>query len=135
MLDFISVPLVVGIVTLGIYKLFELFVRRKERLSIIEKMGDKFDPSLIETKLPIPSFNTSSVFTTLKLGSLLLGVGLGLLVGFFICQVYVYSSIPTIDINNDAYEISGIIYGATVMLFGGLGLVTAFLIEMKMQKK
>jgi hypothetical protein len=135
MLDFISVPLVVGIVTLGIYKLFELFVRKKERLTIIEKMGDKFDPALIEAKLPIPSFNTSSVFTTLKLGSLLLGVGLGLLVGFFICQVYVYGSIPTIDVNHDAYEISGIIYGASVMLFGGLGLIAAFLVEMKMQKK
>ena len=29
MLDFISIPLVVGIVTLGIYKLFELFARKK----------------------------------------------------------------------------------------------------------
>lgn len=135
MMDFISIPLVVGIVTLGIYKLFELFVRKKERLTIIEKVGEKFDPSLIESRLPIPSFNSSSVFGTLKIGSLLLGMGLGLLSGFFICQVYVYGAIPTIDLTHDAYDISGIIYGASVMLFGGLGLVAAFLIEMKMQKK
>ena len=37
MMDFISVPLVVGIVCAGIYGLFELFVRKRERLAIIEK--------------------------------------------------------------------------------------------------
>ena len=39
------VPLIVGIVCAGIYGLFELFVRKKERLAIIEKIGDKLDPS------------------------------------------------------------------------------------------
>ena len=43
MMDFISVPLVVGIVCAGIYGLFELFVRKRERLEIIEKIGDKLD--------------------------------------------------------------------------------------------
>ena len=43
MMDFISVPLVVGIVCAGIYGLFELFVRKRERLAIIEKIGDKLD--------------------------------------------------------------------------------------------
>ena len=33
MMDFISVPLVVGIVCAGIYGLFELFVRKRERLN------------------------------------------------------------------------------------------------------
>ena len=33
MLDFLMVPLVVGIICAGIYGLFELFVRRKERLA------------------------------------------------------------------------------------------------------
>ncbi len=46
MMDFISVPLVVGIVCAGIYGLFELFVRKRERLAIIEKIGDKLDTSL-----------------------------------------------------------------------------------------
>ena len=31
MMDFIMVPLIVGIVCAGIYGLFELFVRKKER--------------------------------------------------------------------------------------------------------
>ena len=42
--DFIMVPLIVGIVCAGIYGLFELFVRKKERLAIIEKIGDKLEP-------------------------------------------------------------------------------------------
>lgn len=131
MMDFISIPLVVGIITLGIYRLFDLFVRKKERLAIIEKIGDKFDSSMIENKFSFPMKFEVGGFGTLKAGCLLLGVGLGLLVGFFICQAYVYGSIPKIDVSHDAYEISGVIYGASTLLFGGLGLLIAFLIEMK----
>ena len=39
MMDFITIPLVVGTITLGIYKLFELFVCKKERIVIIEKVS------------------------------------------------------------------------------------------------
>ena len=46
MMDFIMVPTIMAIITLGIYKLFELFVCKKERLLLIEKMGDKFVPDL-----------------------------------------------------------------------------------------
>jgi len=130
------VPLVVGTITLGIYKLFELFVRKKERLAIIEKIGDKFDPTMIGNKFSFPDQNDfKNSFGTLKAGSLILGVGLGLLIGFFICQAYVYGPIPTITVNNYAYEISGVIYGASVMLFGGLGLLISFIIELKLKKK
>ena len=37
MMDFITAPLVVGFICLGIYALFELFVRRKERLLIMRR--------------------------------------------------------------------------------------------------
>lgn len=134
-MDFISIPLVVGIITLGIYKLFDLFVRKKERLAIIEKIGDKFDSSMIENKFSFPFISQQpGTFGTLKIGLLLLGVGLGLLVGFFICQIYVYGPIPNIEVNHNAWEISGVIYGASVLLFGGLGLLIAFFIEMKYLK-
>lgn len=130
MLDFISIPLVVGIVTLGIYKLFELIIRRKERLTIIEKMGDKFEPSMIENKFSFPERKGNPMFGTLKIACLLLGIGLGLLVGYLICfnTVYGYNSM---NLQNNAYEVSGIIYGASVLLFGGLGLLVAFFVEMK----
>ena len=51
MMDFIMVPLIVGIVCAGIYGLFELFVRKKERLAIIEKIGDKLEPSAFDVKI------------------------------------------------------------------------------------
>jgi len=134
-MDFISIPLVVGIITLGIYRLFDLFVRKKERLTIIEKIGDKFDAAMIENKFSFPLVSQSSgSFGTLKVACLLVGVGLGLLVGYFIC----WNSIAgyySMELKNNAYEISGVIYGASVLLFGGLGLLVAFIIEMNYQKK
>ena len=128
-------PLIVGIVTLGIYKLFELIVRRKERMAIIEKMGDKFDPSMIESSFSF-SINDgkTSAFSTLKLACLLLGIGMGLLVGFFV-------TLNTIGISTNPgtnfqfRETTNVIYGACILLFGGLGLLVAFLIEMKNIKK
>lgn len=68
MLDFIMVPLVVGIITLGIYKLFELFVCRRERLTVIEKIGDKLILPVGLSKISLPSYNNSLPFSfgTLK---------------------------------------------------------------------
>jgi len=135
MMDFISIPLVVGIITFGIFRLFDLFVRKKERLAIIEKIGEKFDPSMIENKFSFPMATTgNSTFSTLKIACLLLGVGLGLLVGYFICLGSI-AGYNTMELRNNANEISGVVYGATVLLFGGLGLLVAFVIEMKYLKK
>ena len=134
MMDFITIPLVVGMITLGIYKLFDLFVRKKERLAIIEKIGDKFDSSMIENKFSFPfnfKFENVGTFGALKVACLLIGVGLGLLIGFFICNEFVYGHVRWI---RDFEEIAGIIYGASTLLFGGLGLLIAFLIEMKYRK-
>ena len=44
-MDFITAPLIVGIITLGIYKLFELFACRRERITLIEKLGEKMSRS------------------------------------------------------------------------------------------
>ena len=46
MMDFIMVPTIMAIITLGIYKLFEVFVCKKERLMLIEKMGDTLNVSV-----------------------------------------------------------------------------------------
>ena len=73
MFNFIIPPLVVGIITLGIYKLFELFVCKKERLLIIEKMGEKFTPNMLEHKINFSSRGNLS-FSSLKWGCLLMGL-------------------------------------------------------------
>lgn len=135
MMDFISVPVVVGIVFYGVYKLFELFVCKNERLKIIDKLGDKLSAGDISGKMILPSYKQSGFsFSTLKGGFLMLGIGLGLLVGFFICTM---SSRSYLSGNADwgAQQIFGIVYGACVLFFGGLGLLIAFLIEMKLSKK
>lgn len=135
MMDFITIPLVVGMITLGIYKLFELFVRKKERLTIIEKAGDKLDASMLQSQVitPVRIFNRFSS-GTLKAGCLLLGVGLGLLVGFLIANF-----VPLGNMNGrtdwQMREAISVVYGASVLLFGGLSLLIAFLIEMKYSNK
>ena len=132
MMDFIMVPAIMAIITVGIYKLFELFVCKKERLMLIEKMGDKYEPDVAS----IPRFHSNYSFSALKIGCLLLGMGLGLLIGFIICT----SSVPGyLDKNMDDWrvyrETVSLVYGACVLVFGGIGLVAAFITELKLSKK
>ena len=128
MLDFIMVPAVVGIITLGIYKLFELFVRKKERLIIIDKIGDKLTPDILNGKIDfstyIPNFSSSA----LKFGCLFMGLGIGILVAFAVHYNFA-------DFVESAYYIRSAVYGSCVLLFGGLGLLIAFIVELKVSKK
>lgn len=132
-MDFIFIPAIFGIVTLGIYKIFELFVGRKERLMMIEKFGHAMDTSDLSERFPFFQKNSRS-FATLRISFLLLGLGLGLMVGFFISSFW-QGEIP-INERMAFYvrETVGIIYGASVLLFGGLGLLVAFLLEQKYSK-
>ena len=105
--------------------MFELFVRKKERLAIIEKIGDKLDPSAFDAKIGLPRLTTNFSFSSLKTGCLLMGIGLGILFGFFL-------SLSTNAY--DDYEMQSAVYGASVLLFGGLGLIIAFVLELKLSK-
>ena len=64
---------------------------------------------------------------------LLMGIGLGILVGFF-CNLIVAANSHSLDFRNE-YEAISSAYGASVLLFGGLGLIVAFVIETNMKKK
>lgn len=132
-MEFISIPVVVGIITYGIYKLFELFVCRRERLSIIEKLStNQFMPA--SGGLSLPNYSQPRIsYGALKGGCLLVGIGLGLLTGFIICA----TCIPDYFKNHggNIREMITIIYGSGVLIFGGIGLLTAFIIELKLEKK
>lgn len=132
-MDFITIPLVVGTITLGIYKLFELFVRRKERLTLIDKMNIVPNHELLNELSNFPISKPLPAFGTLKAACLLLGIGLGLLTGFLIIHSGTYSF--AVDDSWGANETKSIVYGSCVLIFGGLGLLVAFLIEQKITKK
>ena len=127
-MDFIMVPAVMGIITLGIYKLFELFVRKKERLMIIDKIGDKLTPEILSGKIDfstnIPKLSSSA----LKFGCLFMGLGIGMLVAFAVHYNFA-------DFMESSYQIRSAVYGSCVLLFGGLGLLIAFIVELKVSKK
>ena len=135
MFNFIIPPLVVGFITLGIYKLFELFVCKKERLLIIEKMGERFTPDMLEHKINFSSIGKFSS-TALKFGCLFMGLGLGLLVGYLICTTTLqgYAEMGSDYFNRNMRETIAVIYSACILLFGGLGLLIAFLVELKINK-
>lgn len=134
-MDFIMVPTIIGIITLGFYKLFELFVCKKERLLIIEKMGEKFTPDMLDHKINFSSVGNVS-FSALKFGCLFVGIGLGLLVAYLICTTTIDGYVErNANWNWEVRKSISVIYGACVLLFGGAGLLTAFLVELKISKK
>ena len=135
MVEAIMVPAVCGMFIFGFLKLFELFVCKKERLLIIEKMGDKFTPDMLEHKINFSSVGKFSS-TALKFGCLFMGLGLGLLIGYLICSTTLegYTNLGDMRDTYNMRETVSIIYAACILLFGGLGLLTAFLVELKINK-
>jgi hypothetical protein len=116
---------------------FELFARRKERLSLIEKLGMNMsptDPDIFKAQFSslLPSLKSKS-FAGLKFGCLLLGLGIGLLAGLII-HLMIISNLRDTDVWQ-IRELTGVGYGAAVLLFGGLGLIISFLIENNLSKK
>ncbi len=134
MLEFIFIPAIFGIVTLGIYKIVELFVRKKERLLLIEKLGQlENNPELLRG---LPLMGGSRISShALKAACLLIGLGVGLLAGFLISTFW-QTNIPFESrMAFQVRETINIIYGASVLLFGGLGLLLSFFLEQRFIKK
>jgi len=126
---FLQAPLVIGLIGYFTYMVFDLFVRKSERIKIIEKLGENFSPidtSALSAQFLslLPSLPKKS-FSALRFGSLLTGLGFGLLVGLFL-------DISIIHWNSEqSREQSSICYTAALLLFGGLGLLISYLIEKK----
>lgn len=107
------------------YKIIELFARRRERMAIIEKISeltpDKADAAHISRLLnPSPD----NRFGPLKLGALIMGLGLGLF-------TYVLISL---NINTYTSYDNEILGTSLTLIGGGIGLIAAFIIEYRIRK-
>ena len=132
-MDFITVPLTTGIVFLAFYKVIGLFVCRKERMAIIEKIGDKLSTSSLTNELELFNYGGLHIsFSALKTGCLLIGIGLGMLIGLLL-HIYV-ASMNDLGTSIGIRNMIEVAYGAPVLLFGGLGLIVAFIVEMRVKK-
>lgn len=138
MFNFLIPIFVTATICLTIYKLFELFVRRKERNTFIEKLSEIPVQNLsgFSGRLSLPyGVGPSWNFVALRIGLLLLGIGVGLLVGYFIADVNVYTNdVVLARAKHRTYinMVEGslpVIYGSSVLFFGGLALAASFLVE------
>jgi hypothetical protein len=132
---------IVGFIVLGIYKLLELFVRKKERIMIIEKLltlenkeasGSIHIPEISLGRQDLGSW-------PLRIALLLIGVGLGCIISFFI-QHCLYNSFVDVNMNDwkveqNVSQIQFMLNFSLITIFGGIGLMIAYLIESKPAKK
>ena len=136
-MDFITLPLTLGIVFTLVYRIFELFVRRKERMIMLEKLSMSLDCQALDGKLQLPSYSSVSNvrFTSLRIACLMIGLGLGIIVGT-ILSLSVSANAETYNLSvQDLKSVKEVLLGSSVLLFGGLGLMVSYLIEQRQLKK
>ena len=126
---------VVGIIVLGIYRLVELFARRKERMAIIEKLGEKINFSETNVDLSLPFFQKSKSNWALKFSLLLIGIGIGLLVGYGFEFAATGGELAKHSNHWHFQSKIQVVYFASVAIFGGIGLLSAYFIEQKYKTK
>ena len=122
-----------------IYMVFELFARRGERKMLIEKIVEigKADVGRYLNEY-LGNTGMANIFRMRSHGSirgalLMLGIGSGVMAGFFINYLLVGDAYLTSrhhwDVCNE--EVVVVVYIASVCIFGGLGMLIAYFIERK----
>jgi len=132
--DFVG-AVIVGIIFLTIYRIFELFVRRDERKLIIEKLGGQIKLSDPNVDLNLPIFQSSNGIWALRMSLLLIGVGIGLIVGYLFEYSAIGGDFSKFQKNWNFQRTITTIYFASVAVFGGIGLLTAYFIEKRNNRK
>ena len=126
-MDWIMIPLNCLIVFGAIYKVVELFVRRRERLMLISKLSEI---SNVDFK-GIKFYSSGNKFTALRVGCLMLGIGFGFLVGFLLNFMITEGKLDNLYEYQYYDKVGGIIYIACICVFGGIGLLLSYLAERK----
>lgn len=131
--DNLSAVLIVGIVFFAIYKIFDLFVKRKERILFTEKISEIGNTNSEQLSQIIHELKSEGCrFISLRLGSILLGVGLGSFCAYLL--VYSLNKEYTNMSNYGVEMLISTIYGSCILFFGGLSLLVSFWIENKIKK-
>lgn len=140
---------IVGIITYGIYSLFELFVRRKERMLITDRLtGLAKEGSVDMSKIDLNLGKKCSSYVALRFAGLLFGLGLGIIAGYALGmwlvpshapEIYDWSNQTAIQLaNRTVQSVSkdrNVIMVASILIFGSAGMVTAFLVERRLAGK
>lgn len=131
--------MIVGTISYFIYRLFENIIHRRERLKIIEAMGDKLSPELLKSNQGFNfdlnlkgNFNTPSAA---KWGCCLMGIGLGLILAFLVCTYNIPGFAYSVHQNDYNYEAASSVFGAFTLFCGGLGLILGTLLQYYMNNK
>ena len=119
-----------AIVFFTIYKIIEVLTHRKERIIIADKLEqmNNLNDSILPDRLN-QFFSERKKYTSLRAGSVLLGMGLGFLVGFII-QYCCFG----LDYNYVHGQLISVIYMGSILIFGGAALLGSFVIERTMDK-
>ena len=133
-MDWIMIPLNSAIVFGCIYKVVELFVHKRERLMLISKITELKN---IDFK-GISLYSSGNKYTALRIGWLLLGIGLGFLLGFCINMMATYGDYSFRADEDFMFRyreyVSGIVYVASVCICGGIGLLMSYRAERKAEQ-
>lgn len=132
-MDFISVPLVLFIIFESLYRIIKLYATRRERILYIERMSEQPPvapgsmPPAFYPPMPYDAVSTSNRFTALRWAMVLVGIGVGMFFGIMIDLAINPSLIQhPYDFIDGLYSV---IFTSSMFVFGGLGLVIAYIIE------
>jgi len=131
--------LICSIMAFAVYRILELYARRKERMAMIEKL--QFSNEQLKFNLPL--FNSAKLPSTwaLRASLLLIGIGLGLIVAFVLESTLFYKALlPEFsdydwNVQRNINNTVTMVYLACLSVFGGLGLFIAYNLEQKREKQ
>lgn len=135
MFQFLTPAVIFIPICLCVYKVFELFVKRKERMLFLEKMIDKMDTvnGNVQSSFNVDINKKSNPFITIRWAAGLLFFGLGLIIAHLFC-LFSNAEYASGDRNVFYSNFVSIVYMGCVSVMMGFGFLVSFFIEMKYSK-